>query len=130
MTLTGPYSSLNSYRLGRTTAAQEVPVAEFLSWSDDANFPQLPDHPGALRLFRKLRKHPRLDRQTDRPHPSLYYRRWRARPLQGDLNATADKHRFILDAGASAMTSESARTGNSTPQPTSTDSSSTAGRAP
>ena len=60
----GPYSSWTSYRRGRTSRVDEVPSAEFLSWSDDASFPQLPNHPGALNLFRKLRTHPRLDGRT------------------------------------------------------------------
>ena len=130
----GPYSSRSSYERGRKSDIDEVPTTEFLSWSDDASFPQLPVHPGALKLFRKLRSHPRLDGQvgrsvgrsdgrtdgrTDGPQVSLHYRRWRVRPLQGDLNATNDKHRFILDDG------ESARSRNSTPQQTSTGSSST-----
>ena len=122
----GPYSSRPSFQRGRTSATEPVPTAEFLSWSDDASFPQLPDHPGALRLFRKMRMHPRMDGQvgrtdgrTDGPPASMHYRRWRVRPLQGDLNATNDKHRFILDGG------ESARSRNSTPQQTSTASSST-----
>ena len=56
----GPYSSRSSYLRGRKSKVDEVPTAEFLSWSDDASFPQLPDHPGALKLFRKLRTHARL----------------------------------------------------------------------
>ena len=131
----GPYSSRSSYLRGRKSKVGEVPTAEFLSWSDDASFPQLPDHPGALKLSRKLRTHARLDGKamesvgrsdgrTDGPPASMHYRRWRVRPLQGDLNATNDKHRLILDGG------ESARSRNSTPQRTNIGSSSTVASPP
>ena len=136
VTFSPPYSSRASYEAGRKTNPESVPASEFASWSDDASFPQLPDHPGALKLFRKLRSHPRLvgrsvgrsdgrtDGRTDGPPASMHCRRWRVRPLQGDLNAINDKHRFILDGG------ESARSRNSTPQPTSTGSSSTVASPP
>ena len=137
-----PYSSRASYDAGRKANPESVPAREFTCWSDDASFPQLPDHLGALKLFRKLRMHPRLDGRTmellDRSvgrsvgrtdgrtdgRTSMHYRRWRVRPLQGDLNATNDKHRFVLDGG------ESARSRNSTPRPTSTASSSTVASPP
>ena len=128
VTFSPPYSSRASYEAGRKSNPEIVPASEFASWSDDASFPQLPDHPGALKLFRKLRSHPRLDGRsdgrTDGPPASMHYRRWRGRPLQGDLNATNDKHRFILDGG------ESVRSQNSTPRPTNPDSSSTAASPP
>ena len=118
----GPYSSWASYGRGHKSEVDEVPTAEFLAWSDDASFPQLPDHPGSLKLFRKLRNHPRLDGQQSASQPAS--QRWRVRPLQGDLNSTTDKHRFILDSGSSA------RTENSTRPTTSAGSSSILGIRP
>ena len=47
----------------------------------------------------------------------LHPRRWRVRAIQGDINATADKHRLILDGGRSV------RSVSSTPPVTSTASS-------
>ncbi len=47
----------------------EVPVEEFLTWSANLIFPSIPQHPAALKLFLKLRNHPRLDGQT--PEPTL-----------------------------------------------------------
>ena len=134
----GPFSSLATYRAHRTVRPEPIPTVEFLSWTDDASLPQLPAHPGALRLFQKLRDQPRLDGRTtgqhslstmENPPPAgrpqrhqrqapVHPRRWRVRPL-AELHATADKHRFILDGG------EYARTGNSTPPMTSTGSPST-----
>ena len=143
VTLGGPYSGWSVYQTNKKTGSESVPVAEFVSWSDDASFPQLPAHPGALTLFRKLRAYPTLSgnqpsvavrdddvasgpsvRPTDRPTDRPSDRPWRVRPLQGDLNATTDKHRFILDGG------KSARSRNSTPPPTSTGSSSTVASPP
>ncbi len=56
--------------------------------------------------------------QRDQRQTSPPARRWRSRPHR-ELDATNDKHLFILDAGVSA------RSQNSTQQPTSIDSSST-----
>ena len=169
VTFSPPYSSWAKYRAGRATIPERVPASEFSCWSDDASFPQLPDHPGALKLFRQMRAHPRLDGQTieyagrsvgrsvgrvgrtdgrtdgrttgqhalspmaspspagrpqrDQRQAPLHPRRWRVRPL-AEHHATADKHRFILDGGASA------RTENSTPPMTSTGSSSTQDAGP
>ena len=64
VTFSPPYSSRTSYDAGRRANPASVSASEFNSWSDDASFPQLPEHPGALKLFRKLRMHPRLDGRT------------------------------------------------------------------
>ena len=96
--LSGPYSSWPTYRGRRGSEVESIPTDEFNSWSDDASFPQLPGHSGALRLFRRLRTHDSLDGRRGTV-ASVDSRRWRTRPLQGDLNATNDKHRFVLDAG-------------------------------
>ncbi len=60
VTLGGPYSGWTVYQTNKKTGSESVPAAEFVSWSDDASFPQLPAHPGSLTLFRKLRAHPTL----------------------------------------------------------------------
>ena len=134
VTFSPPYSSRVSYEAGRKSNSESVPASEFASWSDDASFPQLPDHPGALKLFRKLRSHPRLDGQVGRSvgrtdgrttgQPALSpmegpalagrpQRDQRQAPVQtrrwrvrplAELHATADKYRFILDSGKSART--------------------------
>ena len=157
VTLSGPYSSRATYRARRDIGSAQVPTDEFVSWSNDAGFPQLPDHPGALRLFRRLRDHPRLDgrsvgrsvgrtdgrtdhrpasiigdgefvpcrgistprttstassstlasppdRRTSRHgrQAPVHPRRRRVRPHR-ELDATNDKHWFILDDGDAAV---------------------------
>ena len=118
----GPYSSRSAY--DQRSTATDVEMQEFLSWTKSAAFPLLPSE-AALNTFRKLRQHPRLDRQVPKfpssqvpKFPSSQVLQWAVRPY-AELHSTADKHRFILDGG------ESARIANSTPPRTSTDSSST-----
>ena len=134
--LSGPYSSWATYRARQESGIESIPTDEFTTWSDDASFPQLPVHPGALRLFRRLRMHDRLDGrrvlgggggstgqrsssimaspapagrpQRDQRQAPLPPRRWRVRPL-AELHATADKHRFLLDGGSAAHTENSTR---------------------
>ena len=60
--LSGQYQSENAYRAGMERGPVAVPVNEFLRWSDSASFPNVPS-PEALTTFRKLRAHPRFDRQ-------------------------------------------------------------------
>ena len=38
--------------------SEPIPLDEFVGWSDDAAFPDLPAHPGSLKLFRRLRQSP------------------------------------------------------------------------
>ena len=150
LTCSGPFRDRLAFEKHRAAKPMSVTAVEFFSWSDDVSFPQLPADDSALRVFRKLRMHPRLDGRsvgrsdgrTDHPpaspvsqmesNPSrgtarhsrqapLRARRRRVRPIQGDINATNDKHRLVLDAGRSA------RSVSSTPQQTSTASSSTPG---
>ena len=178
VTFGGPYAGWLGYQANKKTGSESVPTDEFTSWSDDASFPQLPDHPGALTLFRKLKAHPTIggnrppaamwddevgsgpsvrpsrpsvrpsdrptDRPTDRPgeydrcratstlrptstgssstvasppirrtprhrgQAPVHPRRWRVRPHR-ELDATNDKHRFILDGGRAAMSGDSER---------------------
>lgn len=60
--LSGPYQSKDSYQSGMERGPMTVPVDEFCGWSDSASFPNVPS-PEALAVFRKLRAHPRFDRQ-------------------------------------------------------------------
>ena len=123
VTLAGPYACPTAYR--RRTGGETVPVSEFVSWSKTLAFPTLPDYPGALKVFRKLRAHPRIggklldnSRAQGSGLRAQGSGRW-PRPVQGDLNATVDKHRFVLDDG------ESARSESSTPPTTNAGSPST-----
>ena len=95
----GPYASRGAY--SNRAAVTTIPVEEFNSWSKAAVFPLVPSN-AALNTFRRLRNHPRLDRSDiDRFLDSASVLRWRVRPNQ-ELNATTDKHRFILDSGRQA----------------------------
>ena len=55
----GPYSSRATYNRRRESPT-EVTAEEFMSWTKGAAFPLLPSEE-ALAVFRKLRRHPRLD---------------------------------------------------------------------
>ena len=59
MTLSGPYTSLARFVARQKDDAVKVESEEFSSWSDSASFPQVPAHPGALRLFKKMCSSPR-----------------------------------------------------------------------
>ena len=99
----GPYASRIAYN-NRALPA-EITTEEFKSWSAVAAFPLVPSD-AALATFRKLRNHPRFDRSDLERFPEgTAAPRWRARPTQ-ELNATTDKHRFVLDAGEKAQTAE------------------------
>lgn len=58
--LRGPYDSRQHYEAGVRRAPAAIPVDEFLKWSDSAALPSIPSD-AALRVFRKMRSHPRLD---------------------------------------------------------------------
>jgi hypothetical protein len=83
----GPFSNLLRFRQGVSMAPASFPVDEFLTWSEAASFPSLPSA-DATAVFQKLRAHTSLGLQRTT---------WRARPIQGDFNATTDKGLFILD---------------------------------
>ena len=117
----GPYSSRLAY--DNRSRSTEIVVEEFVSWTETAAFPLLPSD-GSLTTFRKLRSHPRLDRTDfdsfggrsdhklegtalrgtalDGGPAQVRPRRWRVRPYR-ELDSAKDKHRFVLDAGRSAM---------------------------
>jgi hypothetical protein len=85
--LRGPYASPEAYALGVQGPALEFPASEFRTWATGGSFPLLPTAE-AGQAFRQMRTHPRLDSGM---HP------WRARPVQGDFNATTDRGQFIAN---------------------------------
>ena len=95
----GPYASRVAYN--NRAVGISIPVEEFRSWSEAAVFPLVPSDE-ALSTFRKLRNHPRFDRSDfDQFADKSSVPPWRVRPNQ-ELNATNDKHRFMLDSGGRA----------------------------
>ncbi|MXZ23465.1 MAG: hypothetical protein F4Y80_01140 [Caldilineaceae bacterium SB0665_bin_21] len=98
VTFTGPFSTKSHMITNLARRPHTVPAVEFMSWSENATFPQIPSRPGALRLFRKLRCHPRFDAALE----ECDCRQWRASPIR-ELDATADKKFFELDDGTSAL---------------------------
>ena len=122
----GPASSLDHYRRLLKDGPELVPVSEFRRWSQSAAFPQVPTR-AAFRVWQKMKMHPRFDgsdlepnrtepnrtepnrtepnrTEPNRTEPTVeqFYRSWRFRPVQGDLNATTDRHRFFRDDGHGA----------------------------
>ena len=102
VTFAGPFSSMAHLSTYAASGAHTVPASEFMSWSDDMTFPQIPNHAGALRLFRKLRQHPRFET----PPEQCDCRRWSVAPIR-ELDSTADKNFFVLDDGESASNGDS-----------------------
>ena len=97
----GPYASHIAYN--HRSHPTEITTEEFNTWSDMAAFPLIPSD-AALATFRKLRNHPRLDRSNlDHFADSHAKPKWRVRPY-AELHSSADKHRFVLDAGEKART--------------------------
>ncbi len=103
----GPANSLADFRSKVDGKPELIPVSEFVSWSSTAAFPQIPSR-AAFRVWRKIKQHPRFDgTDIEEAEPlslslSRRVRSWRFRPVQGDFNATTDRHRFINDDGVSA----------------------------
>lgn len=80
--LRGPYRSLQAFSLGVSRAATTFKGQDVLDWTDSASLPTLPAEE-SLEVFARLRASPRLDLNSRTS--------WRARPVQGDLNATWGK---------------------------------------
>ncbi|MBF8194535.1 hypothetical protein ITP53_54565 [Nonomuraea sp. K274] len=80
VTLRGPFFSLTNYHEGMALPGQALPAQEFATWSDGAVFPLLP-HTDSLRVFARLRAHPRLDAEGGE---------WVFTPLR-ELHTTDDK---------------------------------------
>ena len=80
--LSGPYASLERFRAGVRKAPVTFRAREVEAWNDTASLPLLPSDE-SVEVFAQLRKSPRLDLNDGSG--------WRARPVQGDLNATTGK---------------------------------------
>ena len=112
----GPASSLSHFRQIIRNAPELVPVSEFVSWSETAAFPQVPNR-AAFRVWRKMQQQPHLVPANGGTPPQklglpsgprrpqrhggqtpVHPRPWHFLPV-AELHATADKHRFILDGG-------------------------------
>ena len=89
----GPFESLESYLKAMRIPAPIFQVSDFRTWSDGASFPLLPTAQ-AVSVFLKLRRHPSLGAIADT---------WRARPLQGDFNATTDRRFFVPGEGDESL---------------------------
>jgi hypothetical protein len=85
--LRGPYRSLASYQSGVATKPAEFVADEFLTWSEGASFPLIPNE-RAVEVFLKLRSQP--PRVDDRVHG------WSVRPHR-EFDATNDKKYFDFD---------------------------------
>ncbi|RVQ66943.1 hypothetical protein EKN06_08315 [Croceicoccus ponticola] len=81
VTLRGPYSDMERYKVGIEGVGADYTVADILSWNDTASLPLLPTD-ASLSVFAQLRKAPRLDLNDGLS--------WRARP-DGEMHATAQK---------------------------------------
>jgi len=88
MLLTGPYSSLKSFREGLKQPPISFEVREVMEWNDTYSLPLLPTE-DSVEVFAQLRKSPRLDLKDGES--------WRARP-QRELDATNDKHVMDVDS--------------------------------
>ena len=115
----GPANSLDHYRQVIAQEPELVPVSEFHSWSNTAAFPKIPTR-SAFRVWRKMKQHPHLSLERERETD------WRIRPVQGDLNSTNDRHRFLRDDGRGAF----AQSQNFIRHTTGPDSSTTMGLPP
>jgi hypothetical protein len=80
----GPFASQRRYDEGMDRPSADLDARAFSQWSEGASFPLLPSD-DAVRVFLKLRKHPRLDVGGD----------WIARPYT-ELHATNDKKHLVL----------------------------------
>jgi hypothetical protein len=85
--LRGPFNRLIAFQTGMRAKAVEFAADELQSWTSGAAFPLLPTQ-NSGDVFLKLRRHPRFDSPE---HP------WRVRAVQGDVNATTDKERMVLN---------------------------------
>ncbi len=76
----GPFSNEEDFVKGAGVLA-EVPGDEFVSWSNTAAFPLIPD-PRSAEVFRQMKRSPRFD---------AVRAGWEFRPIQGDMNASGDR---------------------------------------
>jgi len=80
--LSGPFRSYEGFVAGTGRGPAEFDAQEVSAWTDAAALPLLPTEE-SLAVFAQMRKAPRLDLDAG----SF----WRARPVQGDINATWGK---------------------------------------
>ena len=80
--LAGPYASLNRFHAGMRKEPVSFLAQDVEAWNDAAALPLLPSEE-SMGVFAQLRRSSRLDLKGGS--------NWRARPLQGDLNATKGK---------------------------------------
>ena len=80
--LKGPYATRSDFEAGAVKEPAAFYGADVRKWNDSASLPLLPNEK-SVDVFAQLRKAPRLDLNVSG--------KWRARPLQGDLNSTAQK---------------------------------------
>lgn len=84
----GPFSSEKEFVAGEGELV-DVPGAEFTSWSTAAAFPLIPD-PVSAEIFRQMARSPRFGDASEA---------WEFRPIQGDMNQTADRRVMEVDDG-------------------------------
>lgn len=82
----GPFTNERQF-LESAGELSEVSGTDFLDWSATAAFPLIPD-PSSAEIFLQMKRSPRFDSVREG---------WEFRPVQGDLNATADKDWLEFD---------------------------------
>lgn len=88
VSLRGPFSSAKAFAVGMSADDAAVFDADDVAeWPGQAALPMLPDQ-SSLPIFAQMQRAPRLG---DLGGPASF------RPIQGDLNATADKSQFSTD---------------------------------
>ena len=87
--LRGPFSDLASFRTRRVAEPASFPFAAVSSWTSSAALPLLPSESSGD-VYLKLKRSPGFGDQVARP--------WRARPLQGDINATGGRSWMTFDS--------------------------------
>ena len=80
--LRGPYATRSSFDAAVVREPAAFYSADVRAWNESASLPLLPNE-GSVGVFAQLRKAPRLDLNVTG--------QWRARPIQGDMNATFQK---------------------------------------
>lgn len=90
LSFSGPFNSLAEFLEGREQVV-EATSKDLISWSPTFSFPLIPD-PLSGKIFKIMKKQPRFDVVADD---------FQFQPLQGDLNATGDKHLFEFDTDES-----------------------------
>ena len=86
--LRGPYASKSEYYTSVVKKPAAFLGSDVLKWNDSASLPLFPTE-NSIEVFTQLRKSPRLDLKE--------VNNWRARPIQGDMNATSQKYLMDLE---------------------------------